>query len=79
LSPDAIGRTIELILAPVVLLSACSIFVNGVLNRYSAVANLIRALPREPLEPCEAAVGHLVASDSRKSTHNCPNCCADIG
>jgi hypothetical protein len=50
LSPDAIGRTIELILAPVVMLSACSIFVNGVLNRYSAVANLICALTRERLE-----------------------------
>jgi len=49
-SPEAIGRTIQLILAPVVMFSACSVFVGGVLNHYTSVGDRIRALTRERLE-----------------------------
>jgi hypothetical protein len=49
-SPEAIGRTIQLILAPVVMFSACSIFVGGVLNHYTSVGDRIRALTRERLD-----------------------------
>jgi hypothetical protein len=34
-SPESIGRTIQLILAPVVMFSACSLFVGGMLNHYT--------------------------------------------
>ena len=50
MSPEAIGRTIQLILAPVVMFSACSVFVGGVLNHYTSVGDRIRALTRERLE-----------------------------
>ena len=49
MSPEAIGRTIQLILAPVVMFSACSVFVGGVLNHYTSVGDRIRALTRERL------------------------------
>ena len=44
MSPEAIGRALQLILAPVVMFSACSVFVGGVLNHYTSVADRIRAL-----------------------------------
>ncbi len=50
MSPEAIGRTIQLILAPVVMFSACSIFVSGILNHYTSVGDRIRALTRERLD-----------------------------
>src|SRR6266487_765554 len=50
MSSEAIGRTIQLILAPVVMFSACSVFVGGVLNHYTSVGDRIRALTRERLE-----------------------------
>jgi hypothetical protein len=50
MTPEAIGRTIQLILAPVVMFSACSIFVGGVLNHYTSVSDRVRALTRERLD-----------------------------
>jgi hypothetical protein len=49
-TPEVIGRSIQLILAPVVMFSACSIFVGGVLNHYTSVGDRIRALTRERLD-----------------------------
>jgi pilus assembly protein TadC len=45
-----IGRTIQLILAPVVMISACSIFVGGVLGHYTALNDGMRGLTRERLD-----------------------------
>ena len=50
MSPEEIGRTIQLILAPVVMFSACSIFVGGVLSHYTSLSDRIRALTRERLD-----------------------------
>ena len=50
MSPDEIGRTIQLILAPVVMFSACSIFVGGVLGHYTSLSDRIRALIRERID-----------------------------
>ena len=50
MSPEEIGRTIQLILAPVVMFSACSIFVGGVLSHYTSIGDRVRALTRERLE-----------------------------
>jgi hypothetical protein len=47
---ESISRTIMLILAPVVMFSACSIFVGGVLSHYTSLTDRIRALSRERLE-----------------------------
>jgi len=47
---DAIARTIQLVLAPVVMVSACSIFVGGVLSRYTNLSDRIRAMSSERLD-----------------------------
>jgi hypothetical protein len=49
-SAETVTRTIQLILAPVVLLSACSIFVGGLLSHYEAINARMRAMVRERLE-----------------------------
>jgi Protein of unknown function (DUF2721) len=54
MSAEAITRTIQLILAPVVMLSACSIFVGGVLSHYTSLSDRIRALTRERLDVVRA-------------------------
>jgi hypothetical protein len=50
MSAETISRTIMLILAPVVMFSACSIFVGGVLAHYTSLSDRIRALTHERLE-----------------------------
>ena len=50
MSAETVTRTIQLILAPVVMLSACSVFVGGVLAHYAAVNDRIRTLVHERLE-----------------------------
>ena len=50
MNAETITRTIQLILAPVVMLSACSIFVGGVLSHYTSLSDRIRALSRERLD-----------------------------
>ena len=43
------GRTIQLILAPVVMVSACGILLSGMLAHYAAINDRIRALAAERL------------------------------
>ncbi len=50
MSVETVTRTIQLIVAPVVLLSACSIFVGGLLSRYEAINARMRMMARERLE-----------------------------
>ena len=50
MSAETITRTIQLILAPVVLVSACSIFVGGLLSHYDAINGRMRTMARERLE-----------------------------
>jgi hypothetical protein len=50
MSAETVSRTIMLILAPVVMFSACSIFVGGVLSHYTSISDRIRALTRERLD-----------------------------
>ena len=50
MSAETITRTIQLILAPVVMLSACAIFVGGLLSHYEALNARMRSMARERLE-----------------------------
>jgi hypothetical protein len=50
MNAETISRTIMLILAPVVMFSACSIFIGGVLAHYTSLSDRIRALCRERLD-----------------------------
>ena len=47
MTPDAVARTIQLVLAPVVVVSASSIFVGGLLAHYTNLSDRIRALTAE--------------------------------
>ena len=50
MSAETITQTIRLILAPVVLLSACAIFVSGLLSHYEAINARMRTMARERLD-----------------------------
>jgi hypothetical protein len=49
-SAETVTRTIQLILAPVVMVSACAIFVSGLLSHYEAINGRMRTMARERLE-----------------------------
>lgn len=58
-----VTSTIQLILAPVVMVSACAILLTGLLNRYAGVNDRLRAMTRERLDlvfaaPPVAALAH---------------------
>jgi hypothetical protein len=57
MSAETITRTIQLILAPVVMLSACAIFVGGLLSHYEAINARMRAMARERLELLRSSTG----------------------
>jgi Flp pilus assembly protein TadB len=50
MSAETIMRTIQLILAPVVMVSACAVFVGGLLSHYEAINARMRNMARERLE-----------------------------
>jgi hypothetical protein len=50
MSAEAIMRTIQLIVAPVVMISACAVFVGGLLSHYEAINGRMRSMARERLE-----------------------------
>jgi Protein of unknown function (DUF2721) len=43
------GKTIQLILAPVVMVTACGVLLNGMLSHYAAINDRIRTLVGERL------------------------------
>jgi hypothetical protein len=46
----AVFRTIQLVLAPVVMITSCGIIINGILTRYGAVSDRMRSLAHERLQ-----------------------------
>ncbi|MGG6263041.1 DUF2721 domain-containing protein [Leptolyngbya sp. AN03gr2] len=50
MSAADIAQTIQLIIAPVVMITACMLFQNGILLRYAAIGQRIRALSHEQFE-----------------------------
>ncbi|NJL35402.1 MAG: DUF2721 domain-containing protein [Leptolyngbyaceae cyanobacterium RM2_2_4] len=50
MSAADIAQTIQLIIAPVVLITACMLFQNGVLARYASLGQRIRSLSHERFE-----------------------------
>jgi hypothetical protein len=59
MSVDAIARTIQLIIAPVVMVTACAILVSGVLSHYAAVNDRLRSLTRERFDLLKGSDGTL--------------------
>src|SRR5438093_175263 len=56
-----VARTIQLILAPSVLLTTCAILLGSFEQRYSAVNGRLRALMRERLELLRSPAGDLLS------------------
>ena len=59
MSIDTIIRTINLILAPVVMVTSCAIVLNGLFGHYENIAARLRAMHRERLELLQT-VGQLM-------------------
>lgn len=47
MSIEAVTQSIQMIIAPTVMVSACTLVLNGILGRYGEIGNRIRALVRE--------------------------------
>jgi hypothetical protein len=47
---DTLARTIQFILAPVVMISSCAVLLNGMLARYASVNERLRTMDRERFE-----------------------------
>ena len=50
MSAENVTRTIQLILAPVVMITACALLLNGLLSRYDALNARLRIMGRERLD-----------------------------
>ena len=49
MTAEMVARTIQLILAPVVMVTACAIMLGGMLGHYAAINDRLRAMARERL------------------------------
>ncbi len=58
---DMVARTIQLVLAPVVMVTTAALILNGVLGRYSAVNDRLRVMALERLELLRTAPGDPLA------------------
>jgi hypothetical protein len=63
MNTEMVARTIQLIIAPVVMISACSILLNGLLAHYDAINNRMRLMARERLELVSPRTGAVIASE----------------
>lgn len=59
MTAETVARTISLILAPVVMLTACSLVINGLLQRYEAISGRMRSMNGERLSLLRSTEGHL--------------------
>ena len=57
MTAETVSRTIQLILAPVVMVTACAILAGGLLTRYAAINDRLRAIARERLDLLRAGAG----------------------
>jgi hypothetical protein len=65
MSAETVTRTIQLILAPVVMVSACSIFIGGLLTHYAAINSRIRMMARERFDLLRSASDARLLVDER--------------
>ena len=50
MNTEMVAQTIQLIIAPVVMISACAILVNGLFNHYDSISSRMRLMAHERLE-----------------------------
>jgi hypothetical protein len=59
MNAEMIARTIQLILAPVVMVTACAIMLGGLLGHYAAINDRLRIMAHERLDLLHGASGDL--------------------
>jgi hypothetical protein len=57
---EGIARAIELILAPVVMINGCALFLNGILSSQAAISGRLHALASERLQVLSAEAAALI-------------------
>ena len=57
MTAETVSKTIQLILAPIVMVTACAILAGGLLTRYAAINDRLRAIVRERLDLLRAGAG----------------------
>jgi hypothetical protein len=64
MSAETVARTIQLILAPVVMVTACAILLGGLLSHYATINDRLRALARERLDLLRQANANATVPDA---------------
>jgi hypothetical protein len=70
-SPAVIVQTIQLIIAPVVMVTASALLINGILGRYAAINDRLRLLARERLELFHDPTGPRLAPPDPSDDYRC--------
>ena len=68
MNAEMITRIIQLVVAPVVMISSCAIFTGGLLSRYAAINDRLRVMNLERLELVFAKPGRLSAAMAERLT-----------
>jgi hypothetical protein len=68
MSAETVSRTIQLILAPVVMVSACSILVGGLQAHYASINDRLRAMARERLDLLRSLRAEAVRGSEERDT-----------
>jgi len=63
MSAEMIARIIQVIIAPVVMITSCSVMLNGLLGHYAAINVGIRAMVRERLDLLRAKMDDSIRSE----------------
>ena len=61
MNAEMVARTIQMILAPVVMVTACAITLGGLQGHYAAINDRLRAMARERLDLLRAAGSNVAA------------------
>ena len=70
MDPEMVARTIQLIIAPAVMITSCCIFTNGLLAHYAAIGERLRVTVRERVDLLkETEVSPQRHSDARSQRH----------
>lgn len=67
MSAQAVAETIQLIIAPTVLLTVCALIQNGVLGRFMALGSRIRSLDQERLKVLHSESLHSLQLETLKT------------
>ncbi len=62
---ETVARTIQLIIAPTVLLSVCTLVQNGILGRYSSVGDRMRKIDQDRLQLLQGSLDAIQAERLR--------------